>query len=162
LHTDLILGLPGEDWISIGDSFDTLLSLKPHEIQVGILKKLPGAPIAQHDLPWQMTYSPYAPYEILCHKKLTFEELQKLKRFARYWDIYGNSVHFKNTFSLLWSNQDESAFAQIMQFCEWLYQEARRTSEISLKNQWHYLERYLLNVKKIPLVHWNEQKKLDQ
>ena len=49
LHTDLIVGLPGEDIGSFGTGFNELLSLDVEEIQVGILKRLRGAPIAHAD-----------------------------------------------------------------------------------------------------------------
>ncbi|MCX7888030.1 MAG: radical SAM protein, partial [Verrucomicrobiae bacterium] len=45
LHTDLVLGLPGETLQSIAVGFDRLVALRPHIIQVGILKRLRGAPI---------------------------------------------------------------------------------------------------------------------
>ena len=48
IHVDLIVGLPGEDLASFGRGFDRLHALRPHEIQVGILKRLRGAPIARH------------------------------------------------------------------------------------------------------------------
>ncbi|MES1196093.1 MAG: radical SAM protein, partial [Steroidobacter sp.] len=44
LHADLIVGLPGETVESFGHGFDRLVKLNPHEIQVGILKRLRGTP----------------------------------------------------------------------------------------------------------------------
>jgi len=49
IHADLIAGLPGEDLAGFAAGFDRLAALNPHEIQVGILKRLRGAPIARHD-----------------------------------------------------------------------------------------------------------------
>ncbi len=48
LHVDLIAGLPGEDLASFAAGFDRLVALRPHEIQLGVLKRLRGAPIARH------------------------------------------------------------------------------------------------------------------
>jgi radical SAM superfamily enzyme YgiQ (UPF0313 family) len=42
LHTDLIVGLPGESVESFAQGFDRLIALNPHEIQVGMLKRLRG------------------------------------------------------------------------------------------------------------------------
>jgi hypothetical protein len=96
LHTDLIAGLPGEDLRSFGLGFDRLLRLEPHEIQVGILKRLRGTPISRHDLEWGMIYSERAPYEVLRTSALPFEDLQHLKRFARAWDLVSNSGRFSH------------------------------------------------------------------
>ena len=44
-HCDLIFGLPGENMDKILNSFREVISLRPHELQLGFLKFLPGAPI---------------------------------------------------------------------------------------------------------------------
>ncbi|WP_455200425.1 B12-binding domain-containing radical SAM protein, partial [Kaarinaea lacus] len=54
LHTDLIVGLPGEDLESIAKGFNQLIALNPHEIQVGILKRLRGTPVIRHTDPFNM------------------------------------------------------------------------------------------------------------
>ena len=61
IHADLVAGLPGESLTSFAAGFDRLLALHPHEIQLGILKRLHGAPIARHTQEWGMLYSPDAP-----------------------------------------------------------------------------------------------------
>ena len=63
LHADLIAGLPGESLESFAAGFDRLIRLGPHEIQVGILKRLRGTPIVRHDADWQMVYNPHPPYK---------------------------------------------------------------------------------------------------
>ena len=72
---------------SFGDGFDRLVALRPQEIQVGMLKRLRGAPIARHDVEWEMVYSPHAPYEILQNSLIDAPTLGRLRRFARFWDL---------------------------------------------------------------------------
>src|SRR5438105_1326020 len=103
IHADLIFGLPGETIASFAEGFDRLIKLNPQEIQVGILKRLRGTPIARHDADWQMVYNPQPPYEILQNKLIDFPTLQQMRRFARYWDLVGNSGNFVETTPLLWS-----------------------------------------------------------
>lgn len=103
LHADLIAGLPGESLAGFAAGFDRLVRLAPQEIQVGILKRLRGAPIARHDAEWAMAYSPHPPYEILQNRLLDFPTLQRLRRFARYWDLVGNSGNFVESTPLLWA-----------------------------------------------------------
>jgi len=102
LHADLIVGLPGETLDSFAAGFDRLVALGPQEIQVGILKRLRGTPIVRHNAEWQMIYNPHPPYEILQNKLIDFATMQKLRRFARYWDLVGNSGNFIETTPLLW------------------------------------------------------------
>ena len=94
IHADLIAGLPGETLESFAAGFDRLIALGPQEIQVGILKRLRGTPIVRHDAEWQMVYNPHPPYEILQNRLIDFATMQKLRRFARYWDLVGNSGNF--------------------------------------------------------------------
>ena len=101
IHADLIAGLPGETLESFAAGFDRLIALGPHEIQVGILKRLRGAPIARHDAEWQMVYNPHPPYELLQNRLIDFPTMQELRRFARYWDLVGNSGNFVQTTPLI-------------------------------------------------------------
>jgi radical SAM superfamily enzyme YgiQ (UPF0313 family) len=101
VHADLIAGLPGEDLASFARGFDRLYALGPQEIQVGILKRLRGTPIVRHDAEWGMVYAPHAPYEVLATKLMDFATLQRIRRFARYWDSIANSGNFIETLPLL-------------------------------------------------------------
>src|ERR1019366_10044456 len=102
IHADLIAGLPGESLESFAAGFDRLIALRPHEIQVGILKRLRGTPIIRHDAEWQMVDNPHPPYELLQNRLIDFPTMQKLRRFARYWDLVGNSGNFVETTQLIW------------------------------------------------------------
>ena len=102
VHADLIVGLPGETVAGFAAGFDRLVALGPQEIQVGMLKRLRGAPIARHDGPESMVYSPVPPYEILGNRLIDFPTMQRLRRFARYWELVGNSGSFVETLPLLW------------------------------------------------------------
>jgi len=131
IHADLIAGLPGESLESFAAGFDRLLSLDPQEIQVGILKRLRGVPIVRHDAEWQMTYSPHPPYEILQNKLIAFADMQKLRRFARYWDLVRNSGNFVESAPLIWSTA-ASPFGAFMRWSVWLHARVGRTDRIAL------------------------------
>ena len=95
IHADLIAGLPGEDMASFGRGFDQLYEAlvpgnAPAEIQLGMLKLLPGAPIARHTEAFGMRYSPGPPYELLESGALSAADLARLKNFARFWEIIVN------------------------------------------------------------------------
>ncbi len=94
LHTDLIVGLPGEDKASFGRGFDRLASLRPHEIQVGILKRLKGMPLNRQNESAGLKYETAPPYSVLQTKHLTFDEIQGFKRFAKFWDLIANQGKF--------------------------------------------------------------------
>jgi radical SAM superfamily enzyme YgiQ (UPF0313 family) len=131
IHADLIVGLPGEGIESFGRGFDRLVRLGPQEIQIGILKRLRGTPIVRHDEEYRMIYAPHPPYEILSTRDIPFADMQRMRRFARYWDIVANSGHFTATLKLLWQNA-ASPFAEFLRFSDWLHTTLRRTHQIAL------------------------------
>src|SRR5690606_5128515 len=117
---DLIVGLPGEDIDSFAAGFDRLVALGPQEIQVGILKRLRGTPITRHDREWDMVYAPHPPYEVLRTSALSFQQLQRLRRFSRYWDLVANSGNFVDAVKLLWQPPAASPFWSFLAFSDWL------------------------------------------
>jgi radical SAM superfamily enzyme YgiQ (UPF0313 family) len=131
IHADLIVGLPGEGIESFGRGFDRLVKLNPQEIQVGILKRLRGTPIVRHDDEYRMIYAPHPPYEILSTHDISFAEMQRMRRFARYWDIVANSGNFTATLQLLWRD-GASPFHEFLRFSDWLHATLRRTHLIAL------------------------------
>jgi hypothetical protein len=138
----LIVGLPGEDMESFGAGFDKLIALRPQEIQVGILKRLRGTPIIRHDAEWQMTYAAHPPYEILQTRLIDFATMQRLRRFARYWDLVGNSGNFVETTRLTWSG-DASPFKSFLKWSDWLHAKTNRTDSIALARLMELLFTYL-------------------
>jgi radical SAM superfamily enzyme YgiQ (UPF0313 family) len=101
VHADLIFGLPGETLESFAEGFDRLYSLGPHEIQFGILKRLRGTPIARHTADFAMVYDPLAPYTVLQTGAVDFTIMQRIQRFARYWEMVVNSGRFARALGLL-------------------------------------------------------------
>ena len=95
-HLDLIVGLPGEDYISFKKSFNDVYNIKPEMLQLGFLKLLKGSLMREEATKWGMVYSPYPPYEILLTDKISFNEIQKLKRVEAVLDKYYNSQKFKS------------------------------------------------------------------
>ena len=129
LHVDLIAGLPGEDVDSFARGFDQLVALKPHEIQFGILKRLRGTPIIRHTAEYAMVFDPYPPYTILSTSLIDFSTMQRLVRFARYWDLVANSGRFAHTITRILG---DAPFKNFMAFSDWIYSKTDATHRIAL------------------------------
>ena len=130
LHVDLIAGLPGEDLASFARGFNQLVSLQPHEIQFGILKRLRGTPIIRHTEPYGMVFDSQPPYTILATKDVDFGTMQRLVRFARYWDLVANSGRFRHTLPLILG---DDPFGQFMALSDWLYGTTDATHRIAME-----------------------------
>ncbi len=138
IHADLIVGLPGETLESFAKGFDQLVGLNPHEIQVGILKRLRGTNIIRHSESFEMCYSSYAPYQLLQNRDLDFQTMQRLQRFARYWDMIANSSRFTHSLPVILG---QAPFDRFWQLSEWLFQETGQTHRISLARLFELLHR---------------------
>ena len=131
LHTDLIVGLPGEDLKTFGVGFDRLIGMGPQEIQVGILKRLKGTPIHIHDGAEEMVYNPVAPFDVMQTRVLPALEAEEMKHFSRVWDRVANSGNFVEALPLLWDNQS-SPFEAFRNFARRIVEKTGRSYGLSL------------------------------
>ena len=140
LHVDLIAGLPGETVVSFALGFNRLYALKPHEIQFGILKRLRGTPIIRHTEEYGLMFDPYPPYTILANKDVPFEQMQRLIRFARYWDLIANSGRFTHTLPTILG---ELPFENFMALSDWIYIKTDATHRIALDRLANLVSKWL-------------------
>jgi hypothetical protein len=124
VHADLIAGLPGEDFSSFAAGFDRLwlaasagnrgaTAAASFEIQLGILKLLPGAPIARRTDGFGMKYAPDPPYEVMETAALPARDLDRIKNFARFWERIMNRNAFPVAARRLFP-PDEPVFVRFM------------------------------------------------
>ena len=125
----MIFGLPGETLASFAKGFDRLYALQPHEIQLGVLKRLRGTPIARHSVEHGMVYDSQPPYTILQTGAVDAPGVQSFTRLARYWDLLANSGRFKQTLPLLLAGP--SPFAAFLAWSNWLWQNTGKTSGLT-------------------------------
>jgi radical SAM superfamily enzyme YgiQ (UPF0313 family) len=149
IHFDLIAGLPGENYDSFRAGFNRLWQTmsgsnrKPSfEIQLGILKCLPGTPIVRHNETFGMRYSAEPPYEVIETKALPAAELARIKNFARFWEILVNREPFPDLIPQLLP-PDESLFDMFMGISDNLLEKFGRNWGIDRNKLGHYLKRLL-------------------
>ncbi|MDG1752663.1 MAG: radical SAM protein [Thalassotalea sp.] len=130
IHADLIFGLPGETFETFKESFNQLYHCRPHEIQMGILKRLKGSPIIRHTEEYDLRFNPLPPFNILSTDRVTFATMQRINRFARYWDMIGNSGRFKYALPYILSDQP---FDDFMAITEWIFNKTGQIHKINLK-----------------------------
>ncbi|HOK09812.1 MAG TPA: DUF4080 domain-containing protein [Candidatus Hydrogenedens sp.] len=147
IHADLVAGMPAETWDTMRDSFNRLIEVDPQEIQLGILKRLRGAPISRHIKTYSLAFAPFPPYEILQTSTLSFDELQKLKRMARYLELYYNQGNFQQSLNLLWAS-DTTPFDAFSKFSDFIWEKTGKTHELSLATLANLLFSYLMSTEK--------------
>ena len=102
VHADLIFGLPGEDEASFARGFNELIATcAPPEVQVNLLKGLPGTRLARDAAALGLAFSPEPPYDLLRSDVMDFATLTRLQHFARCWELVHNRGHFPETLPAL-------------------------------------------------------------
>ena len=137
VHSDLVAGLPFSTFATFAQDFDKLFASHPEELQIGILKRLRGAPIDRHSQTSKMIYSKYPPYEVMQTATMSYNELQQIKRLARYFDIFYNAGNFREETKPL------KTFADWLDFSNYIWTNYHQTHKISLKRQNEILKEYL-------------------
>ncbi len=100
-HLDLIAGLPYEDYDSFVDSFNTVYTMAPDQLQLGFLKVLKGSPMEQHASEYGIVYNSTPPYEVLYTKWLRYDDIVRLKGIEEMVELYYNSNQFTHTLPVL-------------------------------------------------------------
>lgn len=96
-HLDLIAGLPYEDYESFVNSFNEVYRMRPQQLQLGFLKVLKGSKMHRKAKDYGIVYRQEPPYEVLCTRWISYEEIRKLKAVEEMVEVYYNSGQFENT-----------------------------------------------------------------
>ena len=111
LHLDLIVGLPEENYLQFGQSFNDVYQLKPEMLQIGFLKMLKGAGVRENAEAYQYVFLEHAPYEVLSNNCLSYGEVRKLKILEEVFNQTYNAGRFKTTLQFLITLRGGDAFA---------------------------------------------------
>lgn len=96
VHADLIAGLPLESEASVRDGFDRLYATGARAVQLGILKRLRGAPIATGAYAKDLVFNPAPPYEVVRTAWMSWEEVARARQVARMTDLFHNRGRFRH------------------------------------------------------------------
>ncbi|GGJ02693.1 B12-binding domain-containing radical SAM protein [Alicyclobacillus cellulosilyticus] len=110
LHLDLIAGLPEEDYASFRKTFDDVFALEPEELQLGFLKLLRGTGLREQAARYGYVFMDRAPYEVLCNRVLSFQDLLAIKQVEDVLDKYWNDGKWRTTVRFLVRHVFRSGF----------------------------------------------------
>lgn len=151
VHADLIFGLPGENEASFAKGFNTLVSeCAPSEVQVNLLKGLPGTRLSQDAARLGLAFNPDPPYEVLHTDVLDFETLMRIQRFARCWELIHNRNRFPRSVRALHAAAGGDLYAAYQTLAERLYRDEGRLFAIALPRLALYLGAHLTEHGGIP------------
>ena len=141
LHTDLIAGLPYEDYIHFQKSFNDIYPLYADQLQLGFLKVLKGTEMYERRHEYGLIYSSRQPYEIFATKWISYEEIAKLHRVCDTVELFYNSQMFRHSLKYLEQFFD-TPFAMYESMADYLDQHRMAGVGISVKKKYDILETF--------------------
>ncbi len=118
VHADLIAGLPGANRASLRADIDTVIAAGPSELQLEILKVLPGTPLRDMAAAAGLVYAPDPPYEVLCSRDMLPADLADAAVWSRAIDWFYNTPSLRATTRIAtqrWPDFWERAAAVVQQ-----------------------------------------------
>ncbi len=100
-HADLIAGIPFYSLEMIYEDVVTLAEIGVGEIQLELLKLLPGTDMRRRAASWEILYATFPPYEVLQTPQMSISDLHEAALLSRLLDFYYNVSEWQSLFSLL-------------------------------------------------------------
>lgn len=101
VHTDLIAGLPYDDFSSFKESFNRIYDIKAHHMQLGFLKLLHGTRIRLEANKHGYKFRDYPPYEVIENQYINADEILALKSVEEVLDRTWNTGRFNFTLNYM-------------------------------------------------------------
>ena len=120
LHLDLILGLPFETPETFRHSFNEAFFLRPHYLQMGLLKVLPGTPMSRKASEFNLISSTEPPYALLASGWMNHAELSHLFWFGECVEAFYNNRFFRSLWPYVSKVEPEpfTFFERLLQLCQ--------------------------------------------
>ncbi len=90
-HADLLAGLPGQHWLDIIEDTAKLMVLKIAEIQLEVLKVLPGTPLRKIAAQHGISFNPSPPYDVMQSNTMSLQEIRSARDLSRLLDLTYNN-----------------------------------------------------------------------
>lgn len=137
-HADLIAGLPLYRLEDILEDIHTLASYCTGEIQLELLKLLPGTEMRMRAEELGIRYSPLPPYEVLQTNECTTAELQTARQLSRLLDAFYNTPAWQELTRTLILNEE----GFLLQFLDYLNKRNLTDQPMSLEKRGLVLYEY--------------------
>ncbi len=98
VHADLIAGLPKYTFLQLVEDSLTLINTRVGEIQLELLKLLPGTIFTKKADCYGIKYSPIPPYEVLQTNDISFAQLEDAMILSKALDYWYNDSSWRSVF----------------------------------------------------------------
>lgn len=138
-HVDLLGGLPRQSFESLCRDIIVLMQCAPSEIQLEVLKILPGTKILRDLEKYSIVYSPDPPYDVMRTGSMSVLEIRQVKILSRLLDLFYNHASL-HPVMLCASGEDPQIFLRLAE--PFLRNEVHADSLMNLKRRFLFLDRF--------------------
>jgi hypothetical protein len=117
-------------------------ALRPHHLQLGFLKLLPGTPIFGEIETYDYQYRTKPPYEVISNQFISPEDLVRLKMVEKVMDLYYNRGGFQETLDFITKNRKDGAFSFYQEFGDFYYKAEYQLRSHKKENLYRILREY--------------------
>jgi len=144
LHLDLIAGLPFETIDDFASSFDEIIELRPHMLQLGFLKILKGSPMTELLDRHGYKYRHYPPYQVLENSYMTYSDMSLLEKVEHVVDKYYNNGGFKFALDMVFDTEMETMFEFFKQLASYWDKRGYFDNGVSKDKTYEILKEFLI------------------
>ena len=140
-HCDLLTGLPEQMLDDVVSDAERLVGIGPGEVQMEVLKVLPGTKLRNEAASRGIIFSPDPPYDVMATPTMDTEDIRHCRHLSKILDRFYNAAPLRKTFRTMILEKTGSLW-RLLSWCE--EREAETLSQpLALRRRFELLDEFL-------------------
>ena len=140
-HCDLLSGLPEQTLDDVVSDAEQLVRIGPGEVQMEVLKILPGTQLRKEAASRGIIFSPEPPYDVMATPTMDPEAMRHCRHLSKILDRFHNAAPLRKTFRTMVLEKEDS-LRKLLSWCE--EREAETLSQpLALRHRFELLDEFL-------------------
>ncbi|MCR4573126.1 MAG: B12-binding domain-containing radical SAM protein [Lentisphaeria bacterium] len=140
-HCDLLTGLPEQTLDDVLSDAERLVEIGPGEVQMEVLKILPGTKLRNEAMQRGIIFSPEPPYDVMATPTMDTDDMRRCRHLSKILDRFHNAAPLRKTFRTM-ILEKEGALRRMLAWCEG--REAETLSQpLALRRRFELMDEFL-------------------
>ena len=140
-HCDLLTGLPEQTLNDVVSDAERLVGIGPGEVQMEVLKVLPGTKLRNESTSRGIIFSPEPPYDVMATPTMDMDDMRHCRHLSKILDRFHNAAPLRKTFRTMILEQ-KNVLRTLLTWCE--EREAEALSQpLGLRRRFELLDDFL-------------------
>jgi hypothetical protein len=116
-HCDLLTGLPEQTLNDVVTDAERLVGIGPGEVQMEVLKVLPGTKLRGEAASRGIIFSPEPPYDVMATPTMDTEDMRHCRHLSKILDRFHNAAPLRKTFRTM-ILEKQNSLRTLLAWCE--------------------------------------------